>query len=99
MRIFGRHLTITSADSSVCHGIEKKAEKLTKKIAWLQEKIEKIGAVPLIRRQAPVVTRNIVREANSSGHSNLRKLKNDVSKLSEQLLDLGLSHLLLTETL
>ena len=97
MRIFGRHLTITSADASVCRWIEKKGEKLTKKVAWLQEKIEKVGAVPIIRREAPVMTRNIVRATNSAGHQNLRKLKNDIGKLSEQLVDLGLSHLLLTQ--
>lgn len=55
IKIFGRHLTISSANASVCHWIDQQGRKLEKKITWIQEKIEKVGAVPIIRREAPKV--------------------------------------------
>ena len=90
IKVFGRHLTITSANASVCHEIEEKAQKLKKQISFMQNSIENVGAVPILRRAAPVQMRHVTRGAKAEGHVNLRKLANDVSKLSEQMYNLGL---------
>ena len=91
IRVFGRHLTITSANASVCHDIEVKAQKLKKRISFMQNRIENVGAVPILQREAPVQMRHVTRGAKAEGHANLRKLYIDVSKLTEQMYDLGLS--------
>jgi hypothetical protein len=92
--VFGRHLTISSANASVCHWIEVEARKLEKRIAWLQSKIEEGGDTPCVRREPPKTIRHIQRSAQPEGHSNLRKLCIDKSKLQNQLCDMGLGHLL-----
>ena len=97
MKLFGRHLTISSANTSTCHWIENEGKKLEKKIKWLQEKIETLGTTPVIKRITPGVVRDISRSANAAGHTNLRKLKVNVSKLGNQLAELGLSHYLISE--
>lgn len=93
IKVFGRHLTISSANATVCHWIDQQSKKLEHKIKWLQEKIEKVGSVPIIRRDAPKVMRHITRSEKAAGYQNLRKLKIDLAKLGEQLSELGLSHL------
>ena len=95
LNIFGRHISITSASADICMAIDLRAEALLKRRAWLQGKIELVGAIPVIRRDAPTAIRNIVRHSNHSGRSDLRKLININLKLQEQLVDLGLSHVLL----
>jgi len=92
VRIFGRHLTITSASASVCHDITVRAKKMEKMIKVMQTRVESVGAVPIIRRAVPTAVRHIVRSAKAEGHENLRKLLIDCTKLAEQLCDLGLSH-------
>lgn len=41
--VFGRHLSITSSNSHVCHMIDKRAAALKKRSTWLQEKIQVFG--------------------------------------------------------
>ena len=91
VKVFGRWLTITSASASVCHGITVKAKRMKKMIAKMQERVEGLGSVPIVRRSVPSTTRHIVRSAQPEGHENLRKLLIDVTKLSEQLCDLGMA--------
>jgi hypothetical protein len=92
VKVFGRHLTIASANASICHGIELRARKMKKQMAFMQERIENLGAVPIIRREPPTVMRHIQRSAKAEGHVDTRKLLIDVTKLAEQLCDLGLTH-------
>ena len=107
-------MTIVSTSASTCNWIDHEADKLRNKIDWLQQKVENVGAVPVVKRcivhiyydkilygdysvyyfrHVHSVIRNISR-ASASGQANLRKLLNDVTKLGEQLCDLGLSHIL-----
>jgi len=98
VRIFGRHLTITSANASVCHWNDVQAKKLLKKQEWLRQKIESVGAVPIVRRQVPVCIKNIVRASKAEGRSDLRRIFNENAKLYEQLAKLGLSYTLEKKT-
>ena len=97
IQLFGRSLTISAANASVCHWIDVEGKRLQNMIKWLQTKIETVGAVPIIRREAPTMTSNIQRSSKAEGHQNLRKLKAEIAKLGEQLAYLGLSHLLLEQ--
>ena len=92
--LFGRHLSITSTNSDICRLIDKKENKLKKKRAYLQEKIETIGAIPCVRRATEERIRNITRSTSKTGHGNLRQLRNECLKLSEQMGSLGLTHLI-----
>ena len=94
VRIFGRHLSITSANASVCHWNDVQAKKLMKKQEWLRQKIESVGAVPIVRRQVPVCIKNIVRASKAEGRTDLRRLFNENAKLYEQLTKLGLAYTL-----
>ena len=94
VRIFGRHLSITSANASVCHWNDVQAKKLMKKQELLRQKIESVGAIPIVRRQVPVCIKNIVRASKAEGRTDLRRLFNENAKLYEQLTKLGLAHTL-----
>ncbi len=99
IKLFGRSLTIAAANASVCHWIDVRGKELKKLVMWFQNKIETVGAIPVIRRIAPTVTRYIVRSNKAEGHQNLRKLKIDIAKLGEQLADLGLGYLIDLESI
>lgn len=90
--IFDRHLTITSTTLEICNMIDHEAQKLQKHKAYLQSKLDKVGVIPVIRRETPSTTRHITRASSKSGTCNLRKIHIDICKLNEQLVDLGLSH-------
>lgn len=95
IKIFGRHLSITSANASVCHDIEEEARRLLKRIEFMQKKIESISCIPVVRRSetGASVTVGMGRGGGKpEGHSNLRFLCNDNCKLADQLSRLGLSH-------
>ena len=95
--MFGRYLTISTANATVCHWIDVEGKRLQNSIKWLQTKIENVGAVPVIRREIPTMSRHIQRSSRAEGHQNLRKFKTQIAKLGEQLCHLGLSHLLAEE--
>jgi len=67
LTLFGRRLSISSANASVCLSIDHDAKKLKFRRAWLQQKIECIGAIPVVRRDPPSVTRHILRESKGAG--------------------------------
>ena len=94
LTLFGRRLSISSANASVCLAIDQEAKKLKFRRAWLQQKIECIGAIPVVRRDPPTVTRHILRESKGAGRANLRQLLVEITKLEEQLAELGLTHFL-----
>jgi hypothetical protein len=96
IKIFGRHLTISGANSKVIQWIEKEHKKLLKQQVFYQKKIESIGETPIIKRQGYKDTiLHITRPMNVPGHYNLRKLTIDNNKLGEQLAHLGLANQLL----
>ena len=97
LKLFGRSLTISTANASACHWIDVEGKRLQNTIKWLQTKIENVGAIPIIRREVPAMTRHIQRSSKAEGHQNLRKLKIEIAKLGEQLAHLGLSRLLFDE--
>lgn len=91
---FGRHLSISSTTSDICRVIDKTEKKMKAKRAYLQDKIEMIGANPVVRRDSQDRIRNITRSTSKTGHGNLRQLKNECLKLAEQMGELGLTHLI-----
>lgn len=92
--LFGRHLSISSTNCDNCRTIDNTESKLKKKRAYLQEKIETLGVTPVVRRATQERVRNITRSSSKTGHGNLRQLRNEILKLSEQMGELGLAHLL-----
>jgi hypothetical protein len=74
--------------------IDNMEKKMKKKRAYLQEKIEMLGVIPVVKRVTQDRVRNITRSSSKTGHGNLRQLQNEVLKLSEQMGDLGLAHLI-----
>lgn len=94
VKLFGRNLTIFSANSEVCHWIDNEGNEMKKYIEWLQDKIECVGVVPVIKKCPPIPIRHVNRSCEASGRVNLRKLQIDVAKLREQICDLGLAHVL-----
>ncbi len=92
LRVFGRHLSITATSGSTCHWIEHEGNRLKKRVEFLQSKVESVGSIPVVRRETPMPIHNITRLA-CPGSTNLRRLDISISKLSKQLADLGLAHL------
>jgi len=95
VKLFGRSLSITSASPQVIEWIDNEAKIMENKRAWLQEKIESLGAVPVVRRKPPQIVRNILRGVITGGRANLRALRSDIFKLEDQMVNLGLQHLLI----
>lgn len=101
LKLFGRHMTICSANSTVCKEIDTEGKKLFKKQTWLQERIEAQGSKPVVSKPFLPVVRNIARQSGlphktttEGGYMNLRKLYNDNMLLSEQIQKLGLTSVL-----
>ena len=90
--VFGRHLTICSCPFEICREIEGRGDKLREKQAWLQSKIESVLAVPVVPRKELDYSRMKMRHTHT-GKSNLRQLVRENNRLTEQLCNLGLSHL------
>ena len=93
VKVFGRTLTITSTAASICHWIHDEGVRLKKRQDWLQQKVESVGAVPVVRRLPPIAVKGS-RPIKSEGQTNLRRLHVENVKLSEQLIRLGLGHFL-----
>ena len=91
VRIFGRHLTISSTNASTCQWIDDEGKRLLKKQDWLQSRIESVGAVPAVRRNEPIgIKCNFTRKGNS-GNADLRRIHSENTKLLEQLASLGMA--------
>lgn len=99
IKVFGRSLTITSTTASNCAWIEAEGAKLYKRQDWLREKIESVGAVPIVRKPIVAAIKNVTRSAKPAGQVNLRKIYDENAQLCEQLLQLGLGHFLSNESL
>lgn len=91
--LFGRHLSISSTNCDICRMIDTTENKMKKKRAYLQDKIEMVGAIPIVKRASQDRIRDITRSSSKTGHGNLRQLRNEILKLSEQMGSLGISHL------
>eukprot|EP01038_Epipyxis_sp_PR26KG_P006263 gene6263-8624_t len=88
LKIFGRNISICAMNRKAQAWVEKEIKKLEKKKLLFQNKIESVGLNPVIRKREVEVTRNITREQKPV---DLRKLLNDIAKLGDQLLSLGLA--------
>lgn len=87
--LFGTNIGITGASSSVCEEIESAFNTLIAKQNWLIEKIKVSGNSVL-----KSLTSNYAR-SNSVGSVNLPQIVDDNLKLSEQLIDIGMGHLVI----
>jgi len=97
LKVFGRFLTITSTTASNCAWIEAEGAKMLKRQDWLREKIESVGAVPIVRKPIIAAIKNVTRSAKPAGHLNLRKIYDENAQLQQQLFTLGLGHLIQNE--
>jgi hypothetical protein len=91
LEVFGRHLTISSANAAACKWNEQESQRLLKQQEQFRKKIENIGDVPCIRRKTLNSTGQIQRGVANYGKHNLRMILKDNAKLGEQLYKLGLT--------
>lgn len=96
VQVFGRHLTISTANSTAVRWIEREAKRLNNLQAKFRKRIESVGQKPIVIAPKPEVVRHVERENKKAGQINLRKLLSDVSKLGEQLANLGLAEFALS---
>ena len=89
--VFGRHLTISTANLVACLWNDKEAKRLLKQQDFFRKKIESLGAIPLVKKPEDRIVRNISRGGKGTGHHDLRKIMKANAKLGEQLASLGLS--------
>lgn len=94
INVFGRHLTISSANLSAIQWIEREANTIEKRVEDYRNRILSMGVTPCVKKIPPPVVRNITRSTRMKGQRDLRLLRNEFSKLGEQLANLGFSNLL-----
>ena len=92
IKLFGRHLTVSTTTANVCHWLDDEAKFLEKQRLWLQEKISSCGMVPVVKKEPPVQLRHVDRISSTTGTKNLRKIHIQICKLREQLCDIGMDH-------
>jgi hypothetical protein len=92
IQVFGRHLTISSANAAACHWIFNETARLKKQQEEFQKRVESVGQVPCIQRKPVSTIRHITRNSKTIGHTNLRQLMKENARLGEQLANLGLAH-------
>jgi hypothetical protein len=89
--LFGRHLTISAANSAACKWISKEKKRLEKQQEEFRRKIESIGEIPCVRRKDTSNVKNITRVGKLDEQTNLRLLLKENARLGEQLAKLGLA--------
>lgn len=89
--VFGRHLTISSANLAAVQWVEKEHKRLLKQQDIFRRKIENVGQVPVVRKSDAQSVKHITRDAKIKGQVNLRAVLKDNAKLGEQLANLGLA--------
>eukprot|EP01037_Dinobryon_pediforme_P033624 gene33624-39142_t len=97
VKVFGRHLTISSASLAAVQWIEKEADKIEKKTEDYRNRILSMGVTPCVKKMPPSTIRNITRSTRITGQRDLRVLRNSLSKLGEQLANLGFCDIGYTE--
>jgi hypothetical protein len=91
--VFGRHMSIASCSASTCRWIEEEGRRLAQQQEWLQQRIESVGAVPLVQRAPPVGPNSAQgRSGKPAGSDDLRRRANENAKLAEQLAGLGMAN-------
>jgi hypothetical protein len=91
VNVFGRHLTISSANAAACNWIQSEQARLEKEQEEFRRKIESLGEVPCIRKKTISTIRDITRNAKTAGQTNLRQILKDNARLGDQLASLGLA--------
>ncbi len=91
LNVFGRHLSISSANHEALRWIDKEQQHLMKQQENFRKLIERVGQVPVVRRPAAKAVQHITRDVKTKGQVNLRNLLKDNAKLGEQLASLGLT--------
>jgi hypothetical protein len=93
LNIFGRKMSINSCGASTCKWIEDEGQRLKKQQNWLQERVESVGKVPVVRRPPPKgPLQNSGRGGRPAGSDDLRRMTTENSKLLEQLAKIGMGH-------
>ncbi len=89
--LFGRHLTISAANSAACKWIAKEKKRLEKQQEAFRKKIESIGEIPCVKRKESSNVKDITRVGKLDEHTNLRLVLKENARLGEQLAKLGLA--------
>lgn len=98
IEVFGRRLTISSANSTAVKWINREAKRLNKIQDEFRRKIESVGQKPCIPAKAESGTvQHITRDNKVSGHINLRKILNENARLGEQISHLGMAQVLINK--
>lgn len=90
--VFGRHLTISSANLAACEWIDKERRRLGKQADEFRRRIESVGHVPVVRKVDVQSVKHIMRDSKTKGQVNLRNILKDNAKLGEQLASLGMAN-------
>jgi hypothetical protein len=89
--LFGRHLTISSANGAACRWIRQEKTRLEKQQAEFRRRIESVGQTPCVRKREKETAQSIARTLKGDEYTNLRFLLKDSARLGEQLAKLGLA--------
>lgn len=89
--LFGRHLTISAANSAACKWISKEKKRLEKQQEEFRRKVESIGEIPCVKRKDSSNVKDITRVGKLDEQTNLRLLLKENARLGEQLANLGLA--------
>jgi hypothetical protein len=85
-------MSIASCSASACRWIEDEAVRLSKQQEWLQQRVESVGAVPVVQRAPPEgPLQHQGRSSKPAGSDNLRMKAVNNAKLAEQLAILGMA--------
>jgi hypothetical protein len=89
--IFGRHLTVSSANAASIRWSEKEFKRLNQQQEAFRKRILSVGHIPCSRLKEPDTVRHITRNEKSAANHDLRKVLIETGKLGEQLVALGLA--------
>lgn len=93
IEVFGRHLTISTANGPAARWIHSESKRLMKMQNAFRARIESVGHKPVVPKPEIQAVKNIMRDTKTSSMANLRKMSMDCAKLGEQVAQLGLAQM------
>lgn len=93
IEVFGRHLTISTANGPAARWIHSESKRLIKMQNAFRARIESVGHKPVVPKPEVQAVKNIMRDTKTVGMANLRKMSMDCAKLGEQVAQLGLAQM------
>lgn len=92
IKVYGRNLIIRAANREACQWIDKEYKRMVKQQDSMQMRIEKCGLIPVVQRvYAPPILINTRGGPGSGGRCDLTRMRRDISRLGEQLVNIGMA--------